>query len=308
MEDIFYNTKTGYTGLKPLIKRSKHLGLTETEVKNWYDSQPINQVFKKIPKTSNIPFNIKEPGRIFIDLIDMSSFRSKNGGYNWILSCIDGMSRWSWCFPVKHKKPEEILPHLKDLPFSSVTCDMGNEFRGVVKAFFKANDIEIWLANPNDTTKGRTRLIEGFNHNLQRILIKYMKLNGPRWVDVLDDIVANYNTGKKFGKKYKNDRELIDPFSPGDYVRLLKSKTIFTKKVRETDYSDEVYRILYREKARYAILDSSNELMPDYYLPRQLLLVTKPVERSESLDKYNQEFKQLKRDKRFNRLQAREGL
>jgi hypothetical protein len=304
LSEIFYNTRTSYTGLKPLIKRAEHLNLDDDEIKEWYESQPINQVFRKITKSSNIPFNVKEPGRIAMDLIDMGTFGSKNNGYRWILSCIDMMSRYAWCFPVKRKKPELILVHLKNLPFSSVTCDSGNEFKGVVKKFFKDNDIPIFLANPNAGTKGRTNLIEGFNHNIQRILLKYMKLNGVRWIDVLDDIVENYNTDKDLKKKFENNRELIDPFNSGDYVRIQKMKKTFDKRVRNTDYSDDVYRIIYRDGARYILADKNYNFLDEKYLPRQLLKVIKP-DKTLNTDK---EFSELKKLKRFNTLQRREGI
>jgi hypothetical protein len=53
--------------------------------------------------------------------MDFSKYSHSNDGNNYILTAIDGYSRFTWAFPIKHKKPEEILPHLKSIHEQLIT-------------------------------------------------------------------------------------------------------------------------------------------------------------------------------------------
>ena len=75
LHQIFYDTKTGYTGLKALTISAKeeNLSLTPSEIKQWYDAQQINQIFNFGKNKSYILFSNKYPARIMADLIDRKS-------------------------------------------------------------------------------------------------------------------------------------------------------------------------------------------------------------------------------------------
>jgi hypothetical protein len=310
-----YHPRTGFVGFEKFWKRTEHLGLQKSDVKDWYDKQNINQIFKKFNFKSNIPFNVHQPGRIACDLIDLTLYSRKNSGYRFILSCIDMMSRFAWAFPIKKKSPDEILTHLVKLPLEILTVDAGREFMGSVKRYCKENNIKIYLANPRDNTKGRTALVEGFNFSLQRILFKVMKSSSTfenihqrlRWVDDLDSVVANYNDDKEFGRQFAKDKPIIDNLKIGDNVRILKKRDIYHKGVRNSDWSDEVFSIFMRDGAKYKLLNSDFEIVELSYLPRQLLKV-ESFSPSHSAQIVKDELDQLKRNKRFIKLQRKTGL
>ena len=73
------------------------------------------------------------------DLMDLMKFSRYNKGYKYILNIIDIYSRFVWSFPLKTKKPDEIVPHIesviKQIPknhYKSIRYDQGNEFKGKV--------------------------------------------------------------------------------------------------------------------------------------------------------------------------------
>jgi hypothetical protein len=234
---------------------------------------------------------VKNGCRIQADLIDISLLAKKNNNYKWILSVIDVQSRYAWAFPCKKKDPAEILRWLKkvnkELNISTITVDDGSEFKSVVKKWANQNGFEIWIANPKQNTKGRTALVENFNRIILRILFKYMRSNNIfNWSNVLQEVVNNYNSDKKLNKKFKNDRVLIDHLKIGDYVRIINPRNIFSKPTREPDWSDDVYRIMTRDHARYVLVDKYFKIVDLHYLPRQLLKVeySKSVEPSDFIE------------------------
>ena len=52
LESIFYNPKEGYLNVQELFKKAKEkkLNVKYKDVKQWYDEQPVNQLYKKPPK------------------------------------------------------------------------------------------------------------------------------------------------------------------------------------------------------------------------------------------------------------------
>lgn len=288
LTELFYSPETGFCGLKQLLKLAKEnkLKLSSGEITEWYKNQSINQVFRKDYKTSNIPFYAKKVGQIQADLIDISLLARKNDNYKWILTVIDVKTRFAWAFPLKKKNPAEILEKFYQIQSDlknvgkdivTLTVDDGGEFKGVVKAWCKSQEIPIWIANPTQNTKGRTGLVEGYNRTLLRKMFKWMKSgDNYRWVEFLDDFVKNTNSEKSLKKSFLTlDLQIIDPFDIGDFVRIILPRTIFSKPSREPSWSDKVYRILTRDHARYKLTDDEFKVLPLAYLPKQLQKVSK---------------------------------
>ena len=77
------------------------------------------------------------------------------------------------------------------------------------------------------------------------------------------------------GKKIKvSEKQIKDNLKIGDFVRIpnQETKSLFSKNARLTNYSDEVYRIVARDRARYKLIKGA-DILPISYLPRQLLKV-----------------------------------
>ena len=298
LEEIFYNPKTGYCGLKKLIERAKHLHLDHDEIETWYKSQSVNQVYKTEKSNSNIPFTTNHQGRIVADLIDISLLHRKNDNYKWILTCLDARSRFTWAFPMKRKNPDEVLEYLKEInrkyKIHTLTVDDGGEFKGSVSSWCEKKGIEIWIANPKQNTKNRTALVESFNRRLLRILFKHMNAkNSYRWIDILDDAVVNCNFGNSLDVQFVSRTKMIDEFEIGDTVRIVIPRTVFSKPTREPTWSQELYQILSRDHARYILVDENFKVIKLHYLPRQLMKVKiiEPI----TLDEWNDKMGEMRK-------------
>ena len=271
MEKLFYSALTGFRGLSQFVKIAKEKGFSREEATLFYKRQGINQLYGP-PAPSNIPYS-SAPYRLMADLVDISLFSRLNKGYKFILTIIDVGSRHGWAFGIAGKSPKYVLPHLQEIyasyKFKTFTTDEGGEFKGVVKEWLASENIEQWIS----PIKGRTNLVELFNKIIVTRLFKIMKYSGTHvWHNVLDSVVLGYNSDKPLGASF-HTQKLIDPFSIGDYVRIPFPAGPFPKSARTQRWSDEVYRILSRDRARYSVMDSSKKVLSVKYLPRQLLIV-----------------------------------
>ena len=149
-------------------------------------------------------------------------------------------------------------------------ADDGPEWLGVVKKWLVEEGIEIWTS----AVYKRTNLVEGFNRILLSRLFKAMKDTGDYcWIKILPSVLAGYNMDKAVDKPFPVSGKFVDPFSIGDYVRVRLGTGVFVKAARTQKWSDDVYRILNRDRARYVIINRGYSVMPLNYLPKQLKLV-----------------------------------
>jgi hypothetical protein len=260
------------------------------------------------PAYSNIPYSGGR-FRLMADLVDITLFSRLNKGYKFILTVIDVGSRHGWAFGIKNKKPESVLPHLQEIyksyKFKTFTTDDGGEFKGPVKKWLESENIQQWLSS----IKGRTNLVELFNKIIITRLFKTMKHRGSHvWYDVIDAVVAGYNADKPLNSSF-HTQKLVDPFSIGDYVRIPHMPGPFPKNARMQKWSDEVYRILSRDRARYIIMDSKENVLDIKYLPRQLLHVVRPFGNIEPEDPPAiRELQEIRKERKFLKDQRKSGL
>ena len=105
-------------------------------------------------------------------------------------------------------------------------------------------------------------LIESFNRTLRRILEKYFTAyRHHRWIDILDDVIANYNNTKHSSIKCtpndyvpgsnsmtkSQNEDVIENsgIEAGDRVRVIKPHTTFQKGATEK-WSENVYTVAER--------------------------------------------------------------
>ena len=94
-----------------------------------------------------------------IDLITMIKYSKQNKNYKYILTVIDFFSKYSWCYPLKTKKSEEIINSFNDIFKKSkrkpamIQSDQGTEFtNNQTQTFFKNNNIK-WYHTYNRDIK-----------------------------------------------------------------------------------------------------------------------------------------------------------
>jgi hypothetical protein len=75
LSNIFYNPNKGFNNVRELFKQSKDNGhkYTYKQVKEWYEIQPVNQIYKqpqKVRRYNQIKSQRFAPGTFQADLMD----------------------------------------------------------------------------------------------------------------------------------------------------------------------------------------------------------------------------------------------
>ena len=205
------------------------------------------------------------------DLLVLRDKSRHNNGYKYIFNVIDCFSKVVWSEPLKTKKGEEVTdafikiinkakkmnhraPHL-------LHTDKGLEFRNKdLKNVLDQNNIHMY-----HTESGKkASIVERFNRTLNnRLKIKFEIQRNYNWIDILDEIIYdyNYNTvhrtiGMKPIEVNKQNEQLLKEtvfnfdeeinekpkFKIGDRVRLVKTKSTFPNKYG-ANWSNEIYTI-----------------------------------------------------------------
>ena len=208
------------------------------------------------------------PFQIFMgDLIEYqrNDYRYANNGYRFILVLIDVFTKKAYARPVKRKNKFEmsiamnsILRELDHLPNTLIT-DEGLEFYNKhVEQVLDTYAIHHYSIK----TKMKASVVERFIRTLKSRLEKYfVQNNTKRWIDVLPQLIQNYNNtphrtigmspnhvtddnaDKVFKKMFPDIHLEAKPrLHIGDIVRKLTEKTIFDKGYKQS-WSDELYQI-----------------------------------------------------------------
>jgi hypothetical protein len=184
-------------------------------------------------------------GTYVADLVFFENYSRKNGGIKMLLVVIDAVSRYIYVVPMKKKS--DTLAALKSIKFSPAVkilyTDSGSEFTNkAVKDWAEKEGIELRPGKANNTVY----LVERVNRTLRDLIERYITTHNFRYIDALDDIVANYNHSPhralKIGGKLKSPAEVTDrdriilrlraiEHNPG-IIEELKSKYRVGAKVR----------------------------------------------------------------------------
>ena len=286
------------------------IGVDKNVSKEFYDNQAVNQIYKKQNqknKYKQIESPRYEPGNLQIDIQFFTRFPKKiNRNYIYLLNILDVYSRYVKSYPLKNKKSDSVLPHIREYikefrkiyPKNeiSITLDAGTEFLGGVKKYLDKKEIKIYIATPGMNTKNRNYLVERFHktfwEKLRKVLTHEESLS---WVDYYSDIIENYNNTihSKTGATPKSifiDKEIRtaesflkrinieNKFEIGDVVRVLKNKKNFTKKSFTANWSINKYKISSIEGKRYFVSYMNGNDKKGSYLSRELQKVNDDVE------------------------------
>jgi Integrase core domain len=192
----------GHLGMTQLwlAIREQFYGITQEMVHNFVRNcedcvrnEPLKRVDKMQFITAKAPME-----RLIIDLIDMRKFSAINDEYTWILAIIDSFSKFAFTEKIKAKSAIQVLNCLKKLFLREgypdiLHSDNGKEFKnGLLAEFARKNGFIL--------VRGRARYpqsqgqAERFNQTLCRRLSKHLfSIQEKRWVDIIDEIVFQYN-------------------------------------------------------------------------------------------------------------------
>ena len=202
-----------------------------------------------------------------IDIITMIKYFKQNKNYKYILTVIDFFSKYSWNYPLKTKKSEEIINSFKDIFKKSkrkpklIQSDEGTEFtNNQTQTFFKSNNIK-WYHTFNRDIK--CSICERYNRTILNKIYKNFTLNNNTiWINDLDKLTNEYNNSyhraikmKPIDASKKSNENIIrnnlykfkytnkkPKFSIGDRVRISLLKNTFEKSYT-SNWSEEIFII-----------------------------------------------------------------
>ena len=208
LKELYYDPSQGFGSLYQLWKLAKenNLDLSSTNVKNFYYSQPSNQVYSN-PEKKYHKINCNFGICLQLDLMDVSKFYKWNKPTKFLLNVLDVYSRYAWSYPLSSKdsKPiakyvDKILSDIRKVqPYIIITIitDSGsefinNDFRKLIKKYHIFKHYVVNSKQENHPNK--TAIVERFNRTLWSFIKKYTLANNTlEFVNKLPEFLENYN-------------------------------------------------------------------------------------------------------------------
>lgn len=295
LRKLYYDPKQGLFNATKLFQKVRELGIKLAEVRDFVKKQKTGQLYKGPVKKQYYPITAPE-NSFQIDLIFFPKTKQVNRGFDTIMTLVEITSRMGYCIPMKGKKTTQVIEAMKTFlegghAINNLMSDRGSEFiSSSWKQLMKDHNISHFLADEGDHSK--MGMIERFNRTIKGLISKYQTMyKTNKWIDILNDLVHNYNTTIHASTGYAptnvklKERALIrlkaaqetaqldqkKNLNVGDKVRIQQTKTVFGKE--GTKWSDEVYTIVEDNTKSFKL-----EGMHRRYKHHQLLKVDHPAE------------------------------
>ena len=207
LREVYFNPLTGYGSREQLYRdvRAKGVNVSWREVKEWLGHQSTHTRFKASIKKFKRRQTYSLGSGLFaqIDLVDMSAFESENDAYRRVLTTVDVFSRYAICVPIRRKFAKFTRPAVETFldkyvekfgrEPEKIQSDDGGEFVNQnVLSLFQERGITHYSTR---LTGKKAAVVERFNKSLKSVMWKYFhKAGHHKWVDVLQDLVANINS------------------------------------------------------------------------------------------------------------------
>ena len=258
-------------------------------------AEELHKPFRKPPQYSKVYFKSKDN----IWNADLIIISKPENNYKYILTIMDGYTRYAWTVPLKDKRGETITNAFKDIMKKSnrkpnkLWVDQGKEFYNQhMYKLFKFKDKDILEKDENGEYKNqiysvfntqKNPLIERLNRTILNKLSKQQTINGnQKFLNILPTITKIYNntihssigispaeasenphkikiTPPQFNKKLINKKP---KFNINDRVRIYKYKNKFEKGYVGY-WTKEIFKISnvlrHKNPIKYEIVDLNNE-------------------------------------------------
>lgn len=263
LHNLYYDEATGFQSAEKLYKKAKAIDakITLKLVKEFLAQQATQQITQQVKRNKKYDTIISPSlhNNYQTDLMNLPN-PSQNKGFKYLLTMIDVYSRYAFVKPLKTKTGDVVFKAFKDLITENglcknLNCDLGSEFiyNPFVK-YCKENDITLWYSNPEQDNKNA--IIERFHRTLRNLILKYTVANGKGYIDVLPNLIKNYNStyhktiqtepieiwqgNEKNEQKIHNIENI---FNVGDKVRHIIDNKTFDKKSSSNTYTKTIYTI-----------------------------------------------------------------
>lgn len=234
------------------------------------------------------------------DLVDMKDYEKENKGFKYLLTVIDGFSRYAWAVPLKNKEGKTVLDAIKKIIKESkrtpknLYVDKGSEFYNKnVMDFLEKNNIGIY----STFSEFKASIIERFNRTLKTKMWKYFTTVGSyKWTDILPILLNDYNKTvhsaikttpieasnpnnehklykQQYGPTIIEMQKKTNPkFKLGDKVRISRIKGIFEKGYLP-NWSAEIFTVVeidHRYPILYKLVDYENKPIKGSFYEQEL--------------------------------------
>jgi transposase InsO family protein len=249
---------------------------TLAQVKDFLSKQSLDQRWhqRRIPRNSYYPIVSHVPFyRLQADFLilknDFPEENSLNGKpTQYLFTCIDTFTRYAWAIPTSAKNSIESLRCMKKIDEDIVTLfgyDAAGEFLSDNESAWRGpafenflRSIGRWHVKVKDDYR-RKGIIERFNRTIRGYIRKYcITTNRKRWIDILDDLVKNYN--ETIHREISIDPKTAINYNP-DY-ELTIAKQI--RRANKLPYARQTLRV--GDKVRALIdryLNKANPIIPN---------------------------------------------
>ncbi len=240
LHDIYYDPGTGFQSTERLYQKAKDDGLDVSHriVKEWLKPQDTYTRHKPIVTKHKFQRTFVKDlaDQIQMDLVDMGKYKNQNKGYYWILS------RYAFTIPVYRKDTKNMTKAVSDLleefkerfgKYPNVAqFAEGKEFYNVgIRDLLTKNNIEYFSTN----SERKAAIVERFNRTLKTSMWKYFYSKGThKWIDVLDDLMGNYNHTKH--------RTIMMKIHSGRHSESKQVQEHFRQGI-ESNFTEEIFKI-----------------------------------------------------------------
>ena len=235
-----------------------------------------------------------------VDLCDTKNISQYNDGCNFILTCIDVLSKWADAEPVPRKTAtatsaafEAILNRTRRRP-ERVESDQGKEFyNSTFSDLCKREGIHHFSSQSSH----KACVVERFNRSLKDLMYRHFTAqNTYRWKEVLPDLLKTYNNRYHrsikmtpnqvnannelavyrtlYRKKPKSGKRL----QSGNLVRISRKRHIFEKGYLP-NFTEEIFKVTKvlsnHTPNRYELEDLSGEAIKGRFAPEEIQKVIK---------------------------------
>ena len=215
MQEVYDNPMTTTNNHVELARRAK---VSENQAKHFLKKQAVNQIdkIKKKPDEKFFAPTGDKYGTYEVDTIYLRDEAGANDHHGAILICLEANTRYAYGRPLTMKadakkrgvSAEKTMKAFKSIleenhndqkkgipPILYVRCDNGPELKEQFTQLL--NDRNIPVTKIEARTHERMARLDRFVLSL-RWLIKnhFVQNNTHRWIDVLQDLITNYNTRK----------------------------------------------------------------------------------------------------------------
>ena len=258
--------------LEQLYRDVKSVPSYSASMQDFLRQHDVHGVYRRIVKRKFPRRRVMTPFPFYLFMADLIEYPNKkmvyaNRGYKFILIMIDCFTKKLYAAGMKRKTKEwaaeafeSIFKKFDQFPVHLVT-DGGREFFNSSTAkVFDTYGINHYKTPTK--SKWKASMVERAIRTIKERLEKYFTISGKRnWIDVIDQIISNYNKTPHSTHGYPPDevanrppKEIFNLLYPnrnfkvacrlkqGDLVRKIREKSIFAKGYTEK-WSKEIFRI-----------------------------------------------------------------